>query len=61
MGGIWYKQLCNFVKDTTLYRMCNLHGFQPGDSTVNQLIEMFDHIRARIDKGRNNIHILWDL
>ena len=43
MERIMFKHMHNFLHDRNLLNKYQ-SGFQPGDSTVNQLIEIYDHI-----------------
>ena len=36
-------------------------GFQPNDSTVNQLTEIYSTIILNMDKGKDNRFVLYDI
>lgn len=33
-------------------------GFQPGDSTVRQLLEIYDNIMSNLDKGKDALYFV---
>ena len=52
MEKIIFKQLYNFALDNEiLYKYQS--GFQPNDSTVNQLVEIYNTIILNMDKGKD--------
>ena len=60
MEKILFKYLFNFVLDRNL--LCkHQSGFQPKDSTVNQLIEIYDTIIRNLDKGNDVRFIFCDV
>ncbi|KAK6171783.1 hypothetical protein SNE40_018213 [Patella caerulea] len=57
---ILFKNLYNFIKENNLlYKYQS--GFQPNDSTVNQLLEIYDVIISNLDKGKQIRFIFCDV
>ena len=47
MEKVLFKYMFNYIKDNELLTKFQ-SGFQPGDSTVNQLVEIYDKIRYQV-------------
>ena len=57
---VLFKYLYNFVLDCNL--LCkHQSGFQPNDSTVNQLLEIYDTVIKNLDKGNDVRFIFCDV
>ena len=52
MENILFKHLFNYMKTNNILSKCQ-SGFQPNDSTVNQLIEIYHNIISNMDRGRD--------
>jgi len=55
-----FKHLFNFIKTNNLL-FKQQSGFQPNDSTVNQLIDIYNTIIGNLDKGKNVCFVLCDV
>ena len=60
MEKILFKHLKNFMNDNiVIYKYQS--GFQPGDSNVNQLVEIYNTIISSLDKGKDVRFISCDI
>lgn len=57
---ILLKTLHNYMKDHNLL-FKNQSGFQPSDSTINQLTEIYNIIISNLDKGKDIMFIFCDI
>lgn len=60
MGKVLFKYMFNYIKDNELLSKFQ-SGFQPGDSTVNQLVEIYDKIISSLDRGKDIRFIFCDI
>ena len=60
MEKILFKYMFNFIKDHEL--LSNYQSsFQPGNATVNQLVEIYDKIISSLDRGKDIRFIFCDI
>lgn len=60
MEKVFFKYMFNYIKDNELLSKFQ-SGFQPGDSTVNQLVEIYDKIISSLDRGKDIRFIFCDI
>ena len=60
MEKILFKHLYNFMKDNNLLTKYQ-SGFQPGDGTINQLIDIYNTIISCLDQGKDVRFIFCDI
>ena len=60
MEKIIFKYLFNFMKDNEILTKYQ-SGFQPNDSTVNQLVEIYNSIISNLDKGKDVRFVFCDI
>ena len=60
MEKILFKYMFNFIKDHELLSKYQ-SSFQPGNSTVNQLVEIYDKIISSLDRGKDIRFIFCDI
>lgn len=62
INAIWIikRRLHNHMIDNNVtykYQSC----FQPGDSTINQFVEIYNTIISSLDNGKNKLFIFCDI
>ena len=60
MENILFKHLFNYMKTNNILSKCQ-SGFQPNDSTVNQLIEIYHNIISNMDRERDVRFVFCDV
>lgn len=60
MEKIIFKYLYNFILENDILTKYQ-SGFQPNDSTVNQLVEIYNTIIYNLDKGKDVRFIFCDI
>ena len=60
MEKILLEHLFNYMKTNNILSKCQ-SGFQPNDSTVNQLIEIYHNIISNMDRGRDVRFVFCDV
>ena len=60
MNKILFKYMFNYIKDHELLSKYQ-SSFQPGNSTVNQLVEIYDKIISSLDREKDICFIFCDI
>lgn len=57
MEKILLKYMFDYIKYHDFFSKYQ-SGFQPGDSTVRQLLEIYDNIMSILDKGKDTLYFV---